>query len=186
MLDPETEGGLLLTFLNGADNSAYGVEFSGNYRPFKWWNINSSLEVYSKNERGIVGSEAIEVENTAMNFRINQSFNATKNLTLQLFGFYRSPSTMLQLMAEEMYFMNVGARYSLLKNKATLSLNFNDVFDTQQFAFTTEIPYEQTGIFKGDSQNVTISFSYRFGGGKNRALSRKNRDENEVQGGGLF
>ncbi len=186
LLDPEDPSRLLLTFLNGDDNEAYGVELSGSYKPVKWWTINPSFELYSKIERGVVGMQRIEVENTAFNFRINQNFNATENLTFQLFGMYRSPSQMLQFEAEEMCFINAGARYNLFNDKATLSLNFNDIFDTQRFTFHTDLPFEQRGSFKPDSQTVFLGLSYRFGGGKNGALKRKNRDENEVKGGGIF
>ena len=177
---------MLLTFVNGDDNSAYGIELSGRYRPFKWWNINPSFELYSSNERGVIGTESVEVESTAWNVRLSQSFEATKNLNFQLFGLYRSPQQMLQIYAHEFYFVNVGARYSFLKDKATLSLNFNDIFDTQEFIFDTEIPFRQRGHFQGDSQTVYVGFSYRFGGGKNKALQRKQRDDNTDEGGGIF
>lgn len=184
--DPEDPSRLLLTFANGEDNSAYGAEFSGSYKPFKWWSINPSFEIYTQNIRGVIGSQFVEVENTAYNFRINQSFNATENLTFQLFGLYRSPSQMLQIDADEMYFINAGARYSIFNKKGTLSLNFNDIFNTQQFSFVADLPYSQRGTFKPESQSVYLGFAYRFGGGKNAALKRKNRDDNEAQGGGIF
>lgn len=186
LLDPEDPSRLLLTFINGGNNNAVGIEFSGSYKPFKWWSLNPSLELYNKNERGVVGMETVEVENTAFNFRLNQSFNATEDLTFQLFGYYRSPSRMLQFDAEEMYFINAGARYNLLDDKATISLNFNDIFNTQRFTFDADLPYRQRGSFKPESQTVFLGFSYKFGGGKNGALKRKNRDDNEKEGGGLF
>ena len=184
--DPEDPSRLLLTFLNGEDNNAYGLELSGRVKPWKWWSINPSFEIYRTNERGIVGVEKVEVETTAWNLRLSQSFEATKNLTFQLFTLYRSPTEMMQIDAHEMYFFNAGARYNFLKDKATLSLNFNDIFNTQKFTFDTEIPYKQTGTFHGDSQSVYLGLSYRFGGGKNRALQRKQRDDNTDEGGGIF
>ncbi|MGM0390513.1 MAG: TonB-dependent receptor domain-containing protein [Bacteroidota bacterium] len=186
LLDPEDPSRLLLTFINGGNNNAAGIEFSGSYKPFKWWSLNPSLELYNKNERGVIGTETVEVENTAFNFRLNQSFNATEDLTFQLFGYYRSPARMLQFKAEEMYFINAGARYNLLDDKATISLNFNDIFNTQRFTFDADLPYSQRGSFKPESQTVFLGFSYKFGGGKNGALKRKNRDDNEKEGGGLF
>lgn len=186
LLDPEDPSRLLLTFINGGNNNAVGIEFSGSYKPFKWWSLNPSLELYNKNERGVVGMQSVEVENTAFNFRLNQSFNATEDLTFQLFGYYRSPARMLQFKAEEMYFINAGARYNLLDDKATISLNFNDIFNTQRFTFDADLPYSQRGSFKPESQTVFLGFSYKFGGGKNGALKRKNRDDNEKEGGGLF
>lgn len=184
--DPNDPSKLLLTFTNGDDNSAYGAEISGSYKPFKWWSINPSFEVYTRNVQGFIGTEYLEVENTALNFRINQSFNATKKLTFQLFALYRSPFQELQISAEEMYFINAGARYNVFGDKGTLSLNFNDIFDTQRFQFVADLPYRQRGTFKPESQSVNIGFSYRFGGGKDSALKRKNRDDNEAEGGGIF
>ncbi|HSJ12311.1 MAG TPA: TonB-dependent receptor [Gillisia sp.] len=186
LLDPEDPNKLILTFTNGDDNAAYGAEISGSYKPFKWWSLNPSFELYTRNIRGVVGDQYVEVENTAYNFRLNQTFNATKKLSFQLFGMYRSKAQLLQIEAQEMYFINAGARYNFLNDKATLSLNFNDIFDTQRFQFESELPYSQRGTFKPDSQTVYLGFSYNFGGGKNSALKRKNRDDNEAQGGGLF
>ncbi len=186
LIDPEDPSRLLLTFMNWEDNTAYGVELSGRYKPFSWWSLNPSFELYSSTEKGIVGEDYLEVESTVYNFRLSQSFNVTKKLTLQLFGMYRSSTEMLQIQPKEFYFMNAGARYSFLNDKASLSLNINDIFDTQEFTFTTDVPYSQKGNFKGDSQTVYLGFSYRFGGGKNKALDRKQRDDNTNSGGGIF
>lgn len=184
--DPEDPSRLLLTFRNGEDNTAYGVELSGSLKIAKWWSFNPSFELYTRNERGYIGPVFREVTNTAYSARLTQSFNVTENFSLQLFGLYRSQAQMLQIEAKEMYFINAGARYSFLDKKATLSLNFNDIFDTQRFAFVADLPYRQSGRFKPESQTVYLGFSYRFGGGKNRALARKDRDDNEAQGGGIF
>ncbi|MCF4101004.1 TonB-dependent receptor family protein [Gillisia sp. M10.2A] len=184
--DPEDPSRLLLTFINGEDNTSYGFEISGSYKPFKWWSINPSFEIYTQTTRGIVGEAAVETDNNAYSFRINNSFKATDKLTFQLFGYYRSPSKELQFKSQEFYFVNTGARYNLLNDKATLSLNFSDVFNTQKFKFSSDLPYKQTGEFQGESQSIYLGFSYRFGGGKNSALKRKNRDDNEKDGGGLF
>lgn len=184
--DTEDPSRLLLTFINGDDNSSYGFEFSGSYKPIKWWTINPSFEIYSKNTRGVIGTETIEVENNAFNFRMNNSFKATNALSFQVFGYYRSPSEELQFKAQEMYFVNAGARYNLWNDKASLSLNFTDVFNTQKFTFETDFPSKQSGSFKPESQAVFLGFSYRIGGGKNGAIKRKSRDANEKGGGGFF
>jgi len=185
-IDPEDPAKLLLTYINGDDNTAFGLELSGSYKPNKWWSINSSFEVYNQNNRGIIGEKLVENENTSFNFRINNSFKATEDLTFQLFGYYRAPGQDLQFKAEAFYFVNTGARYSFLDDKATLSLNFTDIFNTQKLKFTADEPYKQEGTLNPESQTVFVGFSYRFGGGKNKALRRKNRDDNEKDGGGLF
>ena len=190
---------IILTFDNFDDTSAYGIEFSTNYRPTKWWSINGSFDLYSQTQRGIteslegdnltateddIVSEEIEVTNTAWNLRMNNSFKASKKLTFQLFGFYRGSRRNLQFDMEPMYFVNLGARYNFAQGKGTFSLNFNDVFNTMRFAFDGDRPFLQTGQFNWESQNLYAGISYRFGSGKNRAAQRKRRDSNTKQGSG--
>ncbi|HMB64365.1 MAG TPA: TonB-dependent receptor [Eudoraea sp.] len=190
---------IILTYDNFDSTSAYGLEVSTNYKPSKWWSINGSFDLFSQTQRGLterleadnisateddIITEAVEVENTAWNFRMNNSFKVNKDLTLQLFGFYRGKNQNLQFSVEPMYFVNLGARYNFADGKGTFSLNFNDVFNTMRFAFTGDSPFVQNGRFNWESQNVYAGISYRFGSGKNRAANRKRRDSNTKQGSG--
>lgn len=184
--DPNEEGSLLLQFDNFEDNNSYGLELSTNYKFTSWWSTNTSFELYGQKLKGIVGTENLEVDNTAWTVRSNHSFKATDQLTLQLFGFYRSASNELQFDADPTFFMNAGARYSFLDDAATVSLNFNDIFNTQEFKIKNGRPLPQEGTFKGETQNIYLGFSYKFGAGTNKSLKRKERDRNEKEGGGMF
>ena len=189
----------ILTFDNFDNTSAYGVELSTNYKPIKWWSINGSFDLFSQTQRGLtetlntsdpnpteddIVEEKVKVDNTAWNLRMNNSFTVTKKLTLQAFGFYRGRNKSIQFDANPMYFVNLGARYSFAEGKGTLSFNYNDIFNTMRFAFEGSYPYAQEGSFNWESNNVYVGMSYRFGSGKNRAKSRKRRDNNTKQGGG--
>lgn len=190
---------LILTFDNFDNTSAYGFELSTNYKLTQWWSVNGSFDFYSQTQRGITESlsgnnpdptendivvEDVEVDNTAWNMRLNNSFKVNKELTFQLFGFYRGQNRTIQFTAEPMYFVNLGARYSFAQGKGTISLNYNDIFNTMRFAFDGDRPYDQVGGFNWESNNVYAGLSYRFGSGKNRAKQRKRRDDNTKQSGG--
>ncbi len=193
---------VILTYDNFDNTSAYGVELSSNYRPTKWWNFNFSFDLYNQTQKGITESlnnagnnptiediiqEIVEVDNTAWNLRMFNNFKATKNLTFSAFGFYRGQNRGLQFEMEPMYFVNIGARYNLWEGAGTFSVNYNDIFDTMQFAFNGQRPYAQIGAFNWESNTIYVGLSYRFGGGKYRAKSRKRRDNDEKSGsGGLF
>ena len=56
--------------------------------------------------------------------------------------------------------------------------------DTMHFQFDGSIPYKQVGAFYWESRTVYVGLNYMFGGGKNKALQRKQRDANETQSGG--
>ncbi len=198
LADPTVEEGQILTFENFDNNSAYGIEISSNYRPTKWWNFNASFDLYAQTQKGIVedvvevnGVDEIvqvssEVDAVVYNFRINNNFKATKNLTFQIFGFYRGEQEGIQFKTKPFYFVNTGARYNFLGGKGTASINFNDIFNTMRFRFSGDFPFEQNGQFQGETQTVFLGLSYRFGSGKNRKVRRKRRDSNEKSGGGIL
>ncbi len=167
-------------------NNRYGFEASLNYRLAKWWRINSSLDFYSQTQRGLVANVQSEVTNSAFNIRLSNSFTATKNLRFQLFTMFRGANKSLQFDAKDMWMVNTGASYRVLKGKGNITLRANDIFRTARFRFSTTTPYTQSGQFRGDSRTAYIGFNYRFGGGKNKAKRRRNRDNNEKRGGGGF
>ncbi|KAA1243232.1 TonB-dependent receptor [Aquimarina sp. RZ0] len=196
--DPTREDGQILTFENFDNNTAYGIEISSNYKPTKWWNFNASFDLYGQTQQGIIEDIEIvnnqevgvlvdkEVDAFIYNFRINNNFKATKNLTFQLFGLYRGEQEGIQFKSKPFYFVNTGARYNFLDGKGTASINFNDIFNTMRFRFSGDEPYPQNGQFQGETQTIFLGLSYRFGSGKNRKVSRKRRDKNEKSGGGIL
>ncbi len=167
-------------------NNRYGFEMSTNYKIANWWRVNGSLDFYSQKVKGLVANVQSEVTNTAFNVRLSNSFTATKNLRFQLFAMYRGANKDLQFNASEMYMVNTGASYRVLDGKGNFTLRVNDIFNTMKFRFSTTTPYTQHGQFQGENQSAYIGFNYRFGGGKNRAKGRRNRDNNEKQGGGFL
>jgi len=199
-VDPNDLNKVILTFDNFEDTFAYGAEISSNYKPAKWWNFNFSFDLFYQLQKGVterlanggtssedIIQESVEVENTAWNLRMFNNFKATKDLTFSLFGFYRGQSRGLQFEARPMYFVNIGARYNLWEGRGTFSINYNDIFNTMRFAFEGERPFPQQGAFNWESNTVFVGLSYRFGGGKYRAKSRKRRDDNvKSDSGGIF
>lgn len=196
-----TSGRIILTHDNFDDTSAYGVELSSNYKPTKWWSINSSFDLYSQSQKGIaenltapietatiadIETNIDKIDNVAWNFRMFNNFSLSKTVSFTAFGFYRGKNQTLQFDMDPMYFVNIGTRIGFAKGKGTFSLNYNDIFDTMEFAFKGTKPFVQNGAFNWESNTWNAGLSYRFGGGKYRAKSRKNRDDNEKSGGGGF
>lgn len=185
----------IMSYANFDRNSAYGFEVSANYKVNSWWDIQPAVDFSSIRQRGIISVlvpgtadeyEPVETQITAsaFNARLNSNFKVNSRLSFLLFGFYRGPVDGVQNNSKEMYKVDSGARYSLLDNKMTLSLRFNDMFKTQRFGFSSLNPYPQTGEFRWESRTVYFGLNYMFGGGKNRAMARKNREDNTKQGGG--
>ncbi|WP_347924746.1 TonB-dependent receptor [Pontimicrobium sp. SW4] len=192
---------LILTDDNFDNTSSYGFELSTNYRPTKWWSINGSFDFYSQTQKSIserltaspevatendIVVETVEVDNVAYNFRIFNNFRVSKSLSFTAFGFYRGANESIQFDVDPMHFVNLGMRYSFLNNKATFSFSYNDVFNTMKFSADTNRPFRQDVQFNWESNTWNVGLNYRFGGGKYRAKSRKQRDDDEKDGGGIF
>lgn len=192
---------LILTDDNFDNTSSYGFEVSTNYRPTKWWSINGSFDLYSQTQRSIsevlnaspdiateedIEVKKVEVDNVAYNFRVFNNFRVSNSLSFTAFGFYRGKNESIQFDVDPMTFVNLGMRYSFLKGKATFSFSYNDVFNTMKFSADAYRPFRQNVEFNWESNTWNVGFNYRFGGGKYRAKSRKQRDNDEKSGGGIF
>lgn len=192
---------LILTDDNFNNTSSYGFEVSSSYRPTNWWSINASFDLYSQTQKSIserltapadtateddIILETVSVDNVAYNFRMFNNFRVSKSLSFTAFGFYRGTNESIQFDVKAMKFVNLGMRYTFLEGKATFSFNYNDVFNTMKFQADAYRPFRQNVEFNWESNIWSVGLNYRFGGGKYRAKSRKQRDNDEKSGGGIF
>jgi hypothetical protein len=142
--------------------------------------------LYVQNESGTANGNELEVTNNAFNARVSNTFKISEKMRVQMFAMYRGGGKSIQFETDPMWMINLGANYNVLKDKGTISFRVNDIFKSMQFAFTSETPYPSIGQFNWESRTAYLGFNYRFGGGKNKAKSRKNRENHETQGGGGF
>ena len=192
---------LIFTNDNFDDTSSYGVEVSSNYKVTDWWSLNASFDLFSQTQRSFaetidpaienptvddITSANFEVDNVVWNFRVFNNFKATKDLTFSAFVLYRGPNNNIQFDVDAMFMTNIGARYNFWDGKATASINYNDIFNTMRFQATGVRPFNQRIEFNWESNTINLGLSMRFGSNKYRAKSRKQRDKDEKEGGGIF
>lgn len=192
----ENDQDQIMSFANFDHNSSFGFEISANYRIFKWWDIQPAIDFSSISQKGLVSIKQPsgefkqtlrEIDVNAFNARLNSNFRVNDRLSFLLFGFYRGPVDGIQNNTKDMYKIDSGARYSLLDNKMSLSVRFSDMFNNMRYGFDANNPFPQDGEFRWESRTVYFGLNYMFGGGKNRALQRKQRDDNTKQSsGGMF
>lgn len=185
-IDPLNNDNVLLTFENFKSNNRYGIETSMSYKITKWWNTNTSTDLYIQKQTGIANGDQLEITNNIFNARINNNFTASKNLRFQLFYMFRGGGRDIQFNRRSMSTVNLGTSLNVLKSKGTISFRVNDIFKGMRFKFEADNPYPSQGQFNWESRTAYLGFMYRFGGGKNKALRRKNRGNNEGGGSGGF
>jgi hypothetical protein len=174
-----------MSFGNFDKNNAFGFEVSANYKIFKWWDIQPAIDYSSIRQSGVISTQAIgdednfvllnkTVDVNAFNARLNSNFRVNNRLSFNLFGFYRGPVNSIQNESKDMYKIDSGVRYTLLDKM-------------MRYGFESRNPFPQEGEFRWESRTVYFGLNYMFGAGKNRAMQRKQRDDNTKQaGGGMF
>ncbi|TPV35770.1 TonB-dependent receptor [Paucihalobacter ruber] len=200
-IDRDDLNRLIISFDNFDNSVSYGVEVSASLKPTAWWSINTGIDVFSRSQKSIaerltvptneagvddIIRETVTVENVVFNARLFNNFKVTKKLSLSAFGLFRGPQDGVQFNSKAMGMVNLGMRYNFVEN-GTFSLNFNDIFGTMFSRFESDRPFRQVGNWNWESRTVFAGINYRFGGGKYRAMSRKQRDDNEAKSdGGMF
>ncbi|SCC17370.1 Outer membrane receptor proteins, mostly Fe transport [Chitinophaga costaii] len=155
----------------------------------KWWNSSNNANVNHTNYRlkyDPVNHQLLNFSNTNFNygFNSNNTFTVSKAVKLELSGYYYSKFAEGLWKGKAQYSVNIGAQYVFLDKKATLKLNVQDIFNTQQFIGGTHTPQLNIDIRNSwDSRSASLSFTYRFGKTDVKPIREHRSDEeNRVKG----
>lgn len=141
---------------------------------------------YSKiNGENIEG--AFSNENFSWTVSLLANWLIPKWFSVQAQGNYRGPIVLAQGQIEPQASLTIGLRKDLFDNNATVSLNVSDVFNTRKFRITTSNPrFDEMFEFQRESRVGTLSFTYRFGGFRERSEKGSRREGGDDFGGDEF
>ena len=172
------------TFANVASNSFYQLNFYGSAKPAKGWEISGGPDVqYIVRRSPSLGIEQRDGFTAGLN--LNTSYKLPKNFILQGFLYGSLPSPDLQGRGSANLYYSLGAKKSLLKDKADITLNvvtpfnrfwpYRNTLNTPAFEEQQENRYFQRGF--------RLSFGYRFGQ-EQQAKQRKRVSNDDIKNGG--
>lgn len=188
---------ILTTPINLATEYRFGFEFTLNYSPYKWWKLNSNFNFFRNETQG-----DFSYTNSQTNALITQNFDniayswftrLTSKVTLpykidwQTNVTYNGAQKNAQGRSLGNLSANLGFSKDVLKDKGTIALNVQDVFNSRKRIFETEIP----GVLNSYSEmqwrvrTINLSFTYRFNkkkGEKEKQPKRENDNGDEFQG----
>jgi len=187
----------LTTPINIAKEYRFGFEFNVNYNPFKWWRLNSNFNFYRNqtkgdytfnytNEDGDVVSDYQDFNNTAYSWttRVNSKVSLPYKIDWQLNGNYEGPQNNAQGRRIGVASANTAFSKDILKDKATISLNVQDIFNSRKMKNETYIANQVRSYseMQWRQRQVTLSFTYRFN--MNKADRQKEQQQQRQQEGG--
>jgi len=165
LITQNTDGALISKPINSGIENRLGVELAVRYSPYKWWRLSSEFNYYSFDQRGIY-----TIDDNTWSTRLNSRMKFSK-LTIQSSFNYRGERQSGQLFTEAQYSANIGLSKDLWNDKATISLNMNNILDSRvSKQLVTGENYTTNSYNRPIGRFTSVTFTYRF----NR--TKKDRD----------
>ncbi len=161
-----------------------GYEFTLTYRPFKWWTINSDFNLFRNETDGDFNNQSFDFVNVSYFARLNQKFDLPAGIDFQARVNYRGASEDAQRTQNGIATVNLAASKDLFGDKATISMNVSDLFNSRRRESTTVTPqFISDSSFQWRERQINMSFIYRFNQKKSRERGERGDDDDfEFQG----
>lgn len=161
-IDPNNVSFALRENIGNRQTYTAGVSFPMKVN--KWWNMNNNVNANYSIYKGELMGSVLDVSNLAYSFFTSQNFIIGKGWNAEASMWYNSRDIEGTFSGREIYAVNAGLSKSLLKNKATLRFNVNDIFATARWRGETNFGGVNMKISNvWDSRGVRATFVYRFG-----------------------
>ncbi|GAA4349702.1 TonB-dependent receptor [Hymenobacter saemangeumensis] len=169
------------TYRNLGTITNLGAEFTWNQPLAKWWRVAASGSLF-RNE--VANNAASQNNRSALagTLRLNNNFQPTKTLDVQLTGSFRSATLTGQGRQLPTGGVDIALRQRLFQDRAALTLRVSDIFDTQVRNYELNAPNLQANYeTKYETRVGWLGFTWYLGASK-----PGKRIETAPQGGGGF
>ncbi|MFL5787855.1 MAG: TonB-dependent receptor domain-containing protein [Flavisolibacter sp.] len=141
-----------------------GLELIGHFNLLKGWDLTANANIFNQDNAaapqfGIAASHGI-----SWNANITNNISPLKGLSFQIHAGYSAPNLFLQFKNRAEFGMDAAAKFDFAKNKASLSLNATDIFNSRKRAFLSSSEDVLLNFQRHfESSRATLIFSYRLG-----------------------
>ena len=184
---------ILTSPINLATEYRLGFEFTLNYSPYKWWKLNSNFNFFRNQTSGdfVYKNSNNQVitqnfDNTAYSWftRLTSKVTLPYKIDWQTNMTYNGPQNNAQGKSLGVFSANLGFSKDILKDKGTLALNVQDVFNSRKRINETYLPLVNSySEMQWRVRQINISFTYRFNKKKtDREKPKREGGEDDYQG----
>jgi len=156
-----------------------GLELIGHFGVAKEWDLTANANIFNRDnaaapQYGIAANNGI-----SWNANITSNITPVQRLSFQVRADYQAVEMFLQDKRLAVFGMDGAAKYDFAQNRASLSLNANDIFNSRKRRFLRSsddllINLEIHTI----SSRATLTFSWRFGAGSGAS---KRKEEKRIE-----
>ena len=165
--------------VNLSTNDRTGAEFGILYNPSKKLRLNTSFNFFQFNTDGEFNGVDYSVKNTSWFTRFSSKYTLPAEIDWQTNLFYRGAVEDAQTRTKARFSMDLAFSKELFKDKATLSLNVRDLFNSnRRQSFTTTEFFNRDSDTQWRPRQITLALIYRFNQQKQRQRSRNDNGNN--------
>lgn len=157
-------GVIITTAQNLKHSTTTGLELIGHFDVLKTWDVTANANIFRRQndaapQYGIAANSGL-----SWNANITNNVTIVKNLAIQIRADYRAADIVVQDRNRPAFGLDAGAKYDFPGNKASLSFNSVDIFNSRKWAFLRSsdallLDFERRTV----GSRATLSFTYRFG-----------------------
>lgn len=154
------------TIINVAHQYTFNLSTTLQLMPFKWWSFYYTAGVFHQWVSGLAGTGRIPVDmsNNFWSISGSNTFSFAKSWNAELTGFYNSRFPDMPAIVSPQWQLDAGIQKKILKDAGMLKLSVTDIFNTYDFRMRRNFGgIYNTGRGKRETQQLRISFTYRFG-----------------------
>ncbi|MHC5202556.1 TonB-dependent receptor [Myroides sp. LJL119] len=181
--------------INLATEYRYGLDLTLNYNPFRWWRLNGNFNFFKTETKGDYTFTDIDGTKQTQNFdnnayswftRISSKITLPYKIDWQLNGMYRAPFDTSQGRVKGNISANMSLSKDILKDKATITANVSDLFNSRKREMYTNLPQSNSySEMQWRGRQINLTFTYRFNQPKNdrqrQSSSRSQQDDSEME-----
>ena len=160
--------------INLAEDDRLGFEITLTYRPLEKWNMNANFNLYRSAIKGNYNGLSYDSENLGWFVRLNNKYTLPGNIEWQTRLSYTGPRVDAVNRREGIFSSNMAFSKDLYNEKASISLNINDLLNTQRRNLESTTPtFYSNGYYRWRVRSISLSFTYRFNQRKKRPQQGK-------------
>lgn len=155
-----------ITHLNLADQYAYSINVSAPIPINDWWNTYTSMTgVRTHNSADFGDGKIVDISVTTFNIYSQQSFNLPKGISMEISGWYNSPSIWGgTFRMDAMWSLSAGIQKQFLDDQLTIKLGVDDIFLSTNWSGTSDFGALFLNVNgREDSRRFKINMTYKFG-----------------------
>jgi len=146
---------------NLLSSQTYGVELISTATITDWWSFNYGYSIFRIDVNGTNLDDDFTNNGWSWNTKLTTDFNLPLDIDMQITGNYTAPEIEAQGRDLARYYLDVSLQKSFFDDKASLSVSFQDIFDTRNFrGENVTRQFRQEFEFKRESRIVLLNASW--------------------------